>query len=170
MKLSELIKKLDDESDGSMYKSGDSQMTVLERLDAVPERAVFMYKSGALPKMRRGAGELCAEAASEIRRLRSDVAHWREARRVAIWCGEMMKEELKKMKDELNIARDEIERLREEVSALHKDAQRWRYLELNSSVGFTGPPSYDAVVRLKVFSIADSTISAVVDRAIADGR
>jgi hypothetical protein len=144
--------------------------TLLERLDAVPKRAVFMYKSGALPKMRRGAGELCSEAAREIRRLRSDVAHWIGARQVAILCGEIMQEELEKLKDELKVAREEVDRLREEASAMSKDAQRWRYLERNASVGFTGPPSYDAVVRLKVFSISDSTISAVVDRAIADGR
>jgi hypothetical protein len=167
-----LIKKLDDEPDGSMfvYKSGDSPSTVLERLESVPDSAVFLYRAGALPKIRRGASALCAEAAREIRRLRSDVAHWIGARQVAISCGEIMQEELKKLKDELKVAREEIERLREEVSALSKDAQRWRYLERNASVGFTGPPSYDAVVRLKVFSIADSTISAVVDRAIAEGR
>jgi hypothetical protein len=103
-------------------------------------------------------------------RLKVDVKHWIEARLVAISCGEIMHEELKKLKDELKVAREEIDRLREEVGVLHKDAQRWRYLERNASVGFTGPPSYDAVVRLKVFSIADSTISAVVNRAIADGR
>jgi hypothetical protein len=172
MKLSELIKKLDDESGGSMsvYKSGDSQRTLLDRLDAVPRGAVFLYRAGVFPKIMRGAGELCAEAAREIVRLKADVKHWIEARRVAISCGEMMQEELKKLKDELKSARDEVDRLREEVSAMSKDAQRWRYLERNASVGFTGPPSYDAVVRLKVFSISDSTISAVVDRAIAEGR
>jgi hypothetical protein len=145
-----------------------NQSELLDRLDAVPRGAVFMYRAGVFPKIMRGAGELCAEAAREIRRLRSDVKHWIEARRVAISCGEMMQEELKKLKGELNVARDEVDRLREEASALHKDAQRWRYLERNASVGFTGPPSYDAVVRLKVFSTDDGTISAVVDRALAE--
>jgi hypothetical protein len=94
---------------------GMNRTTLIERLEAVPERAVFMYKSGALPKMRRGAGELCAEAAREIRRLRSDVAHWMAARHAAIAAGEILYEELKTLRDELKVARDEIERLRAKV-------------------------------------------------------
>jgi len=89
-----------------------NQVTLLERLDAVPARAVFVYRSGILPVVRSGAGELCAEAAREIVRLKADVNHWREARRVAISCGEILKEELTKVRDELEIARQEIERLR----------------------------------------------------------
>jgi hypothetical protein len=73
---------------------------------------MFLYRAGALPKIRRGASALCAEAAREIRRLRSDVKHWIEARRVAILCGEMMQEELRKLSGELKTAREEIERLR----------------------------------------------------------
>jgi hypothetical protein len=88
------------------------QMTLLERLEAVPEGAAFVYKSGALPKIRRGAGALCAEAAREIRRLKSDVAHWMAARHAAIAGGEILYEELKTLRDELKIARDEVERLR----------------------------------------------------------
>jgi hypothetical protein len=145
-----------------------NQATLLERLDAVPASAAFVYMRGVVPVVKTGAGELCADAAKEIVRLKADVKHWIEARRVAISCGEMMQEELKKLKDELKSARDEVDRLREEASALSKDAQRWRYLERNASVGFTGPPSYDAVVRLKVFSTDDGTISAVVDRALAE--
>jgi hypothetical protein len=102
--------------------------------------------------------------------MKADVSHWREARRVAISCGEIMQEELMKLKDELKVAREEIERLREEVGALHKDAQRWRYLERNASVGFTGPPAYDAEIRVKVVDAADGTISAIVDRAITGGQ
>jgi hypothetical protein len=64
-----------------------------------------------------GAGELCAEAAKEIVRLKADVKHWIEARRVAILCGEMMQEELKKLKEELKAAREQIERLRANMGA-----------------------------------------------------
>jgi hypothetical protein len=89
-----------------------NQATLLERLDLVPERAMFLYMRGVLPVVRTGAGELCAEAAKEIVRLKADVKHWIEARRVAILCGEMMQEELKKLRDELKIAQEEIKRLR----------------------------------------------------------
>jgi len=71
-----------------------------------------MYRDGALPKIRRGAGLLCAEAANEIRRLRSDVTHWMAARHAAIAGGEILYEELDTLRSELKIARDEIERLR----------------------------------------------------------
>jgi uncharacterized protein (UPF0335 family) len=65
---------------------------------------------------------------------------------------------------------DEIERLRAEVSTLNKDAQRWRYLERNASIGFTGPPSCNAIVRLKVLNSLDNTLSKIVDRAIAESK
>jgi hypothetical protein len=74
------------------------------------------------------------------------------------------------LSDELKIARDEIERLRAEVCALSKDAQRWRWLERNAKLGFTSLPSCDAVIRLPVFDSADNTISAIVDRALAEKR
>jgi hypothetical protein len=89
-----------------------NQATLLERLDAVPASAAFVYMRGVLPVVRTGAGELCAEAAKEIVRLKADVKHWIEARRVAISCGEIMQEELKKLRDELKIAQEEIKRLR----------------------------------------------------------
>jgi hypothetical protein len=71
-----------------------------------------MEQTTLLERLEAEAGELCAEAAREIVRLTADVNHWREARRVAIDCGEMMREELKMLREELKIARDEVERLR----------------------------------------------------------
>jgi DNA repair ATPase RecN len=64
------------------------------------------------------ANEMCdalneyEENRKEIERLKADVKHWMEARRVAVSCGEMMQEELKKLRDELKIAQEEIKRLR----------------------------------------------------------
>jgi hypothetical protein len=89
-----------------------NQATLLERLDAVPASAAFVYRSGVLPVVRRGAGELCAEAAREIVRLKADVNYWKEAHRVAISGGATMKDGLTKLRDELDLARHEIERLR----------------------------------------------------------
>jgi DNA repair exonuclease SbcCD ATPase subunit len=106
----------------------------------------------------------------EIERLKYEVKHWKEARDVALAGVELLRDELKTLKDELNVARKEIDRLHEEASTLSKDAQRWRYLERNASIGFTGPPSCDVVVRLKVFNSLDNTLSKIVDRSIAESK
>jgi hypothetical protein len=56
-------------------------------------------------------------------------------------------------------AADEIERLR-------ADAMRWRYFMQHAKLGFAGPPSCDAVIRLPVVSSDDTTIVALVDRLL----
>jgi chromosome segregation ATPase len=90
------------------------QTELLEKLESVPKDAAFAYRTGqwSILEIRTGAGELCAEAAKEIVRLKADVKHWKEARDTALAGVEILKEELKTLKDELEIARDEVERLR----------------------------------------------------------
>jgi chromosome segregation ATPase len=86
-----------------------NQTELLEKLESVPKDAAFTYRTGRLSilEIRTGAGELCAEAAREISRLKADVNHWREARRVAISCGEILQEEMKKLRDELEALKRE---------------------------------------------------------------
>jgi len=79
-------------------------------------------------------------------------------------------DEHKKLKEELKIAREEIERLSAEVCALREDAQRWRWLDSNARLGFACLPSLDAVIRIPVLDRSDNTISALVDRALAESR
>ena len=50
-----------------------------------------------------------------------------------------------------------------------RDASRWRWLVKNAALGFEGAPSYDAVIRLPVFSHDDQFITELVDRAMKEG-
>ena len=49
------------------------------------------------------------KAADEIKRLRKDVEHWREARRSCIAAGDMMLDEIKRLRDLLREARDYVQ-------------------------------------------------------------
>jgi len=51
--------------------------------------------------------------------------------------------------------------------AQQTDAARWRWLVRHASLGFDGAPSWNAVVRLRVFHTDDTTITALVDRAMS---
>ena len=50
---------------------------------------------------------------------------------------------------------------------MRQDAARWQWLVRHASLGFDGPPSLNAVIRLPVFDADDHTITALVDRARA---
>jgi len=50
--------------------------------------------------------------------------------------------------------------------AQETDAARWRWLVRHASLGFDGAPSWDAIVRMPVFDADDTTIAALVDRAM----
>lgn len=45
------------------------------------------------------------------------------------------------------------------------DADRWRWLVRNVTVGFDQAPSWNAVVRIPVYDSEDATLEALVDRA-----
>jgi hypothetical protein len=78
-----------------------NQATLLERLDAVPAGAVFVYRHGVLPVVTRGAGALCAEAAREISRLKAELRRWKDAREASLGCEKITLDELKSMRREL---------------------------------------------------------------------
>jgi hypothetical protein len=53
-----------------------------------------------------------------------------------------------------------------EIESLRADAARWQWLVRHASLGFDAAPSWNAVVRLPVFSHDDQTITALVDAAM----
>jgi hypothetical protein len=96
--------------------------TLLEGLEAVPAGAVFMYRDGSLPKIRRGAGVLCAEAAREIKQLWLDVEYWRHWRNAAVAACEIQQEQMRKLRDELKTLKDELDIARYEIEQLRAKA------------------------------------------------
>jgi len=53
-----------------------------------------------------------------------------------------------------------------EVAKQQQDSARWRWMAKNASIGFDGPPSFAAVLRIPVYDISDHTIEDIVDRAL----
>jgi hypothetical protein len=51
--------------------------------------------------------------------------------------------------------------------AQETDAERWRGLLQHASLGFHGSPSWAAEMRLPVYDADDTTITALVDRAMS---
>lgn len=45
------------------------------------------------------------------------------------------------------------------------DAERWRWLVSNVTLGFDQAPSWNAVVRIPVYDSEDATLEALIDRA-----
>ena len=54
----------------------------------------------------------------------------------------------------------------DEIESLRADAARWQWLVRHACLGFDGAPSWNAVIRLPVFSSDDQTITALVDAAM----
>jgi hypothetical protein len=71
-----------------------NQSELLDRLDAVPKGSVFVYKSEDSLRIRRGAADLCARAAVEIRRLQNELDELKASRLSAVAVGKIVHDEL----------------------------------------------------------------------------
>ncbi len=93
-------------------------------------------------------------------------------------------EEVIKLEEEIERLRADLERksdtavrnkwmaevMQEEVKQLRADAERWNWFVRHASLGFDASPSWNAVIRLPVFSSDDDTITKLVDRGRREAK
>lgn len=63
----------------------------------------------------------------------------------------------------------EVERLQGQIHARGIDSERWRWLVTHATIGFAGPPSHDAIIRLPTRG-GESTVTELVDGWIQGAR
>lgn len=58
----------------------------------------------------------------------------------------------------------------DDTERLRADAERWNWFVRHASLGFDQSPSWNAVIRLPVFSSDDDTITKLVDRGRREAK